>query len=160
MTNSPVKSLPVTCDRSMVIASLVWTAAMEVMLCVARFGFGLESTRDTASTIGRLSLGIRIHHGYIGIVMILFGIFIERDDGGSRREQTSDRKKIERDGRSDHQHKETTFGRTVERFRPTAIRWLFILGTALFLSDMIHHFLVLWTLTGSPHFHLVYPAQR
>jgi hypothetical protein len=35
---------------------------------------------------------------------------------------------------------------------------LLILGSALFMSDMIHHFLVLWPLTGSPEFHLRYGA--
>lgn len=33
---------------------------------------------------------------------------------------------------------------------------LVILGAALFLSDMIHHFLVLWPLTGSPEFYIRY----
>ena len=33
---------------------------------------------------------------------------------------------------------------------------LLIVGGALFLSDMIHHFLVLWPLTGSPEFYIRY----
>lgn len=33
---------------------------------------------------------------------------------------------------------------------------LVIIGAALFLSDMIHHFLVLWPVTGSPEFYLRY----
>ncbi|MHC5056898.1 MAG: hypothetical protein ACYTKD_19625 [Planctomycetota bacterium] len=33
---------------------------------------------------------------------------------------------------------------------------LLLVGSALFMSDMIHHFLVLWPLTGSPEFHLRY----
>jgi hypothetical protein len=32
-----------------------------------------------------------------------------------------------------------------------------VLGAALVASDLIHHFAVLWPLTGSPHFDLVYP---
>ena len=35
---------------------------------------------------------------------------------------------------------------------------LFFAGIALALSDIIHHFLVLWPLTGTPEFHLRYPA--
>jgi hypothetical protein len=33
---------------------------------------------------------------------------------------------------------------------------LVIVGAALFLSDVIHHFLVLWPITGSPEFYLRY----
>ncbi len=33
---------------------------------------------------------------------------------------------------------------------------LFMVGGALFLSDMIHHFLVLWPVTGSPEFYIRY----
>ena len=35
--------------------------------------------------------------------------------------------------------------------------WTFWIGIALVASDLIHHFLVLWPLTGSPEFHIVYP---
>lgn len=31
-----------------------------------------------------------------------------------------------------------------------------VIGAALFLSDMIHHFLVLWPVTGSPEFYIRY----
>ena len=33
---------------------------------------------------------------------------------------------------------------------------LLVVGGALFLSDVIHHFLVLWPVTGSPEFYLTY----
>ena len=33
--------------------------------------------------------------------------------------------------------------------------WIFALG--LVLSDLMHHFLVLWPITGDPQFDLVYP---
>ena len=33
---------------------------------------------------------------------------------------------------------------------------LVIIGAALFLSDVIHHFLVLWPITGSPEFYFRY----
>jgi hypothetical protein len=35
---------------------------------------------------------------------------------------------------------------------------LLILAVGLFVSDLFHHFLVLWPLTGSPQFDLFYPA--
>jgi hypothetical protein len=35
---------------------------------------------------------------------------------------------------------------------------LFLAGAALALSDLMHHFLVLWPITGSPEFHVWYPG--
>lgn len=97
------------------------TFVLEAITCVMRFGLRLESTRDTASTIGRFTFGIRVHHGYIGIVVALLAW-------------------------------------SLWNRQPKAARWLMMLGIGLFCSDMIHHFLVLWPITGSPCFDLVYPA--
>lgn len=36
-------------------------------------------------------------------------------------------------------------------------RWAFRAGLALLLSDLLHHFVVLWIATGSPQFDLRYP---
>jgi hypothetical protein len=36
-------------------------------------------------------------------------------------------------------------------------RWFLIVGTALVLSDLAHHFLVLWPITGQSDFDLFYP---
>ncbi|NLW51227.1 MAG: hypothetical protein GXY85_10390 [Candidatus Brocadiaceae bacterium] len=36
-------------------------------------------------------------------------------------------------------------------------RGLMIVGAGLALADLLHHFAVLWPLTGSPEFHLRYP---
>ncbi len=47
------------------------TFVIEATTMFFRFGLGLESTKHTASTVGRLTMGIRIHHGYIGLVMLL-----------------------------------------------------------------------------------------
>jgi len=58
-------------NRSLWIWSLILTLAIELVTCVFRFGLQLESTRDTASTIGRLTCGVRVHHGYIGGLLIL-----------------------------------------------------------------------------------------
>ena len=104
----------------MVVNTLCYTLMIEFITCISRFGIGLQSTRDTASTIGFLTCGMRVHHGYIGIAMICVAAL-------------------------------------VTRLRPSTTRWLLVMGMALFLSDMIHHFLVLWPITGSPGFHFVYP---
>ncbi len=95
------------------------SAFIEVVLVVFRFGLKLESTRHTASTIGKLTFGVRIHHGYIGILMILYALLFLR-------------KKME------------------------VFQWVMPIGIALFLSDIIHHFIVLWTVVGHPQFDLVY----
>ena len=42
------------------------------------------------------------------------------------------------------------------RRRPALRNALVIVGASLFLSDVIHHFLVLWPVTGSPEFYLRY----
>lgn len=35
--------------------------------------------------------------------------------------------------------------------------WAIVLGLGLLVSDLVHHFLVLWPITGSPQFDLTYP---
>ena len=97
------------------------TAVIELLCVILRFGFGAESTTATASTIGVLTLGIRIHHGYLAAPLIPLGLAWNR---GTK-----------------------SFG------------WfLFVIGVSLLLSDLIHLFLVLWPMTGSPHFDFTYPA--
>jgi len=41
-----------------------------------------------------------------------------------------------------------------------ASAWVMILGLALIKSDLVHHFLVLWPITGSHDFDLVYPERE
>lgn len=106
--------------RATVVSIVSLTLCIEGFTCLLRFGFGMESTRDTAGTVGRLTFGIRIHHGYMGVLILL----------------------VYKCGRS----------------RPSTLtRWMKNFGWSLIASDLIHHFLVLWPLTGSPHFDLVYP---
>src|SRR4051812_22848136 len=81
-----------------------------------RFGLNMQSTRDTAA-IGSFTLGLRIHHGYIGVFLLLLGWCFPR---GLRHA-------------------------------------LWIIGIGLIVSDLAHHFLVLWPIVGDPQFHLVYP---
>lgn len=102
------------------LSALVATAAIELPTLWFRFGLGLESTKHTGF-IGRLTFGIRIHHGYIGAVMVLVAL--------------------------------------MATLPPAYRNGLLIVGGGMFLSDMIHHFLVLWPITGSPQFDLVYPTE-
>ena len=95
------------------------TILIEVTTCLVRFGIGLETTRDTAF-VGSLTFGWRIHHGYIGILMVLLARAFP--EGHLLR------------------------------------HWGLRIGGALFASDMIHHFAVLWPVTGSPEFDLRYPG--
>jgi len=106
--------------RRLVVQILLLTLLFEVLTVVLRFGLQLDSTRDTASTIGLLTFGIRIHHGYCGALLVLIAWGISRE-------------------------------------APRLSRSGYTLGWALFLSDTIHHFFVLWPLTGSPQFDLLYP---
>ena len=108
-------------DRATLTWCVALTAVIELLCIILRFGFGAESTTATASTIGVLTLGIRIHHGYLAAPLIPLGLAWNR---GTK-----------------------------------SIGWfLFMIGVSLLLSDLIHHFLVLWPITGSPHFDFTYPA--
>jgi len=67
----------------MIKRAIVLTMLIEGVTILFRYGFHLESTRDTASTIGRLTLGLRIHHGYIGLLLIfIFYAFFKRSNNG------------------------------------------------------------------------------
>jgi hypothetical protein len=101
------------------LLTVALAVAIELVTCVMRFGIGMQSTRDTG-IIGYLTFNIRIHHGYVGLVMLLIACL---------------------------------------RADPLFLRnALVILGGSLVISDGVHHFLVLWPVTGSPEFDLVYPA--
>ena len=115
-----ITALPTPTNRQLLWWSVWLTVALEVLTCALRFGAKLESTRDTASTVGRLTFGVRIHHSYIGAVVLIVAMVI------------------------------------LNR-RPWLGRYLLIIGAGLLFSDLIHHFLVLYPITGSPHFHLWYP---
>lgn len=93
-------------------------ALIEAATAFLRFGLGMQATRDTASSIGRLTFGMRIHHGMAGLVLILFAVYIK-----------------------DNRWK----------------RILTVVGGALSISDALHHFVILWAVTGSPEFDLFYP---
>jgi hypothetical protein len=106
--------------RELVVYTLLLTVLVEGVTVLLRFGAGLRAPEVTASTVGRLTCGIRLHHGYFGIAVLLAAAVLARR-------------------------------------RPAEARWLLAIGAALLLSDLVHHFLVLWPVTGSPQFDLVYP---
>ena len=106
--------------RQVILYSALSTVLIEAVTVFLRFGLRLESTKHTASTVGRLTGGIRIHHGYIGVAALLVAVAV------------------------------------LGRF-PGVGRWLMVIGLSLVLSDLAHHFLVLWPIVGDPQFDLVYP---
>jgi len=100
------------------LLGLFAAVAIEAVTAPFRFGLKMESTRDTASSVGRLTFGLRIHHAYIGVAIAVVALF----------------------------------------FRRVAVRnLLLIIAIGFVVSDLFHLFLVLWPLTGSPQFDLVYP---
>ncbi len=104
---------------SVPLMTVLFTLVIEGVTILARFGLQLQSTRDTAF-MASLTFGYRIHHGYIGLLMLVV-LLLAPQLGG---------------------------------------RWhnlLLALSVSLILSDLIHHFIVLWWLTGDPQFHLRYP---
>lgn len=43
----------------------------------------------------------------------------------------------------------------------SAVRtWALWIGAGLFVSDVVHHFLVLWPIVGSPEFDVFYPKKK
>ena len=101
--------------------NLAWSASLTIIFegvtCLFRFGLNLQSTRDTQG-LSRFTFGLRIHHGYLGIVLLLVACRLSR---------------------------------------PRVQDWFVRVGWALIASDLTHHFLVLWPVTGSPQFDFFYP---
>ncbi|MFM7059078.1 MAG: hypothetical protein ACKO2P_19380 [Planctomycetota bacterium] len=98
---------------------LLWTVVLELATLVLRFGFSLESTRDTASTIGVMTAGLRVHHSYLGILLLPVAAWLPRRAGWCERKLSG-------------------------------------VAGGLVCSDLVHHFAVLWIITGSPQFDLFY----
>jgi len=104
---------------SLFLKSFILTILFEGVTILFRYGFNLQSTRDTASTIGRMTFGLRVHHGYIGILIIIIARYYSQQNSYQE--------------------------------------WILAVGIALLLSDLIHHFLVLWPIEGDPQFDRFYP---
>jgi hypothetical protein len=81
LTGNSQAMLPRLIDRLVALsqnrarAAIVATVAIESVTLLFRFGLGLQSTVHTASTVGRLTMGIRFHHGYAGIILLLLLYF-------------------------------------------------------------------------------------
>ena len=58
--------------RRTALAVVLATLIIEAVTCGLRFGLGLQSGRDT-SALARWTLGLRIHHGYVGVVLLMIG---------------------------------------------------------------------------------------
>lgn len=43
---------------------------------------------------------------------------------------------------------------------PEPAVWVTVAGVALLVSDLIHHFCVLWPITGHHEFYLIYPERK
>lgn len=116
---------------------VLWTVGLTVLFeavtVIFRFGFKIEATRDTAKYVARWTRGVRIHHGYWGVPLALFGVLML----GA-----------------------TPLGSFATFAGLGPGLWLVVLGLALIKSDLIHHFLVLWPITGSHDFHLRYPGHH
>jgi hypothetical protein len=104
--------------RADVLWCIALTVLFETITAVLRFHLGLQSTRTTRP-VGRLTFGLRVHHGYVGLVLLWLAPLLSR--------------------------------------WPRLVRWAVRVGIALIVSDLVHHFLVLWPLTGDPSFDFVYP---
>ncbi|WP_372369127.1 hypothetical protein [Candidatus Uabimicrobium sp. HlEnr_7] len=99
--------------------SIYLTIFIELITCLFRFGFNMASSQNT-KFIANITFGIRIHHGYIGILFLIYALVIHR--------------------------------------QKSQIYYLFlVIGLSLLFSDLVHHFLVLWPITGHPQFDLFYP---
>lgn len=107
--------------RTIALWSVVAAALCEGVTLALRFGLDLQTTRDTAFA-ARFTFGYRVHHSYIGAVVLLLALTALRQ----RR----------------------------------ACNLVALVGASLLLSDLMHHFAVLWPLTGSPQFDLVYPTNH
>jgi len=102
----------------LVAQTLGLAALIELLTCFTRFGLGLRAV-DHAHWVIPYTLGVRVHHGYYGLLLALVGgvaMLVASRPPRSRG------------------------------------RLLLIAGLALALSDLVHHFIVLWAVTGSPEF--------
>jgi hypothetical protein len=94
----------------------------ELLTVVLRYGFDLDMTRDSAWLLSGVTCGLRLHHGYVGVVLLFLA--------------------------SSLCHRGSQW-----------FQVLLALGLALVISDLVHHFAVMWPLEGDPHFDLVYPDR-
>ena len=71
-------------SKSMLWMASAMTAVMELAAIIARFGLNLQSTRDTAG-LAALTFGYRIHHGYVGVLILIILFLAPRLAGKYRK---------------------------------------------------------------------------
>ena len=54
---------------------IAFAFACELLTVILRFGFTLQSTRDS-QFLSELTFGYRIHHGYLGVALLLVSIVL------------------------------------------------------------------------------------
>ena len=64
--------------KQVILYAAALTVLIEAVTVLLRFGLHLEAPRDTASTFGRLTGGMRIHHGYFGLLAVLIAAAVLR----------------------------------------------------------------------------------
>jgi hypothetical protein len=63
---------------SLILLTLATTVAFEVLTCAGRFFLGLRSC-EIAPRYKRYTLGVRIHHGYVGAVAMPPSFMVSSD---------------------------------------------------------------------------------
>lgn len=110
--------------KAVLAIAVLFAVGFEVACLVARFIFKKKSTENTGA-IGKCTCGLRIHHGYVGVALVLVrNLFPQSQIAG--------------------------VGASLAEIAAG-------IGWGCILSDGVHHFWVLWPLTGSHDFDLVYP---
>lgn len=56
--------------RQLLLVGTAGAMLFELATCICRFGLGMQSARHT-SWLARCTLGLRIHHGYTGLLCLL-----------------------------------------------------------------------------------------
>lgn len=102
-----------------VMTGFLLALLIECLTAMGRFCYGIRTLHHTPERVRRLTGGLRLHHGYLGI-------------GG--------------------------MAAALLPGAPSQVAaCLAIGGIGLLLSDLSHHFVVLWAVTGRPQFHFFYP---
>lgn len=57
------------------LGGLGFALVFEAVTCFMRFGLGMEAARDT-QWVGVVTAGYRLHHGYIGIALLLAAVIV------------------------------------------------------------------------------------
>ena len=63
--------------RQSVGRGIAFAFACELLTLILRFGFKLQSTRDT-QLLAELTFGYRIHHGYLGVALLLVSVVVSQ----------------------------------------------------------------------------------